>query len=261
LAGSDEPGYELNEVSWWSNWAEISWLGKDAYLFFSEDFAEYFFNHGGFLKVTARTAGLIDTMEAEFEKRGLPPYIFVQSDSLSSRILQNFAKNGYRIADQMSVMEVEDPSFEVNPKLTLEMGAMEGKLEQWTDVYLRAFYGDTKLRKEVLAVMTRVSKNAEVSLVLASLGEKPVGALALFRTPGLLGAYCVGTVPEMRGEHVASTMLDFSNKLATNETRKLILQTVLSDSVEPFYLKVGFARVYLKELFVRDPGRTLKSQK
>jgi hypothetical protein len=73
------------------------------------------------------------------------------------------------------------------------------------------------------------------------------------------GVYCVGTLPDMRGVHVASTMLDFSNKLAVSEARKLILQTVLSDSVEPFYLKLGFRRVYLKELFARGSGHILKS--
>ncbi|MDA4131582.1 MAG: GNAT family N-acetyltransferase, partial [Thaumarchaeota archaeon] len=139
-----------------------------------------------------------------------------------------------------------------------EMG-VDGKLERWADVYLKAFYGDTKLSKAVLAVLERVSKNKEASLLLASLGDRPVGALALFRSPGMLGVYCVGTIPDMRGAHVASTMLDFSNRLAINEGRKLILQTILSDSVESFYLKLGFRRAYLKELFVRDSGRTLKS--
>jgi hypothetical protein len=258
LADTDEGTFELNEVSWWSNWTDTVWLSKDAYLLFSRDFKEYFFNRGGFLRVTTRAAGIVDTMEVEFEAHGLTPHVFVQSDSLTTRLLQNFAEKGYRIADQMSVMEVESPSFKVNPKLTLEMG-VDGKLEQWAEVYLKAFYGDTKLSKAVLAVLARVSKNKEASLLLASLGDRPVGALAILRSPGVSGVYCVGTIPDMRGAHVASTMLDFSNRLAINEGRKLILQTILSDSVEPFYLKLGFRRAYLKELFVKDSGRTLKS--
>lgn len=258
MADTDDDGYESNEVSWWSNWAEVVWLSGDAYLFFSKDFGEYFFNRGGFLKVTSRAAGLIEEMEAEFAKRSLTPYLFVQSDSLNPQLLKNFANKGYRIADQMSVMEIEAPSFNVNRELTMEMGGA-GKLEQWSEVYLKAFYGETGLSKKVLAVLRWVSKNVDASLLLASLGERPVGVLALFRSPGMLGTYCVGTIPDARGKHVASTMLDFSNRLAASEGRKLILQTVLSDSVEPLYLKLGFRRVYLKELFVRDSGRTLKS--
>jgi hypothetical protein len=259
LADSGDAGYELNEVSWWSNWAETLWLDKDAYLLFSKDFSEYFFNRGGFLNVTDRAAGTVDRMEAEFAARGLTPHVFLQSDSLTPRLLKNLAKKAYRIADQMSVMEVESPSFKVNGELTLELG-IDGKLKQWADVYLSAFYGDTKLMKPVLAVLTRVSENREAGLLLASLGERPVGALALFRSQGMLGVYCVGTVPDLRRAHVASTMLDFSNRLAVGEGRKLILQTILSDSVEVLYTKLGFRRVYTKELFVRGPGRTLKSQ-
>ena len=54
-------------------------------------------------------------------------------------------------------------------------------------------------------------------------------------------------------------MLEFSHRLAVGEGRKLILQTILSDSVEALYLKLGFNRVYMKDLFVKDVRRTLKS--
>jgi N-acetylglutamate synthase-like GNAT family acetyltransferase len=249
LEDSDERT-EVNEVAWWSNWTETVWLDKNAYLLFSRDYREYFFNRGGFLKVTNRSAGIIDAMEAEFAKRGLSPSIFVQSGSLGPRLLRVFTEKGYKIADQMSVMELETPSFKTNPGLTLEMG-MQGKLKQWAEVYLESFYGDTKLMLATLKTLERVSRNKEASLLLATLKEKAVGAVALFRTPGLLGVYCVGTVPEAREEHVASSLLDFASKLAKNEGRRLILQTILSESVEPFYLKLGFRRVYLKELLMR----------
>ena len=227
------------------------WLGKDAYLIFSRDFREYFFNRGGFLRVTPRAAHLVEEMEAEFGARGLTRYVFVQSDSLTSRLLQSFAKKGYRIADQMSVMELETPSFGVNPGLTLELGIRDG-LDRWAEVYLRAFYGDTRLMKPVLSVIERMGTNKEAGLMLASMGERPVGVLAVFRSPGTMGVYCVGTLPEARKEHVASTMLEFCGRLAVSEGRKMILQTILSDSVEGLYMKLGFRRVYTKELFVRD---------
>jgi N-acetylglutamate synthase-like GNAT family acetyltransferase len=147
-------------------------------------------------------------------------------------------------------MELETPSFKTNPGLTLEMG-MQGKLKQWAEVYLESFYGDTKLMPAILKTLERVSRNKEASLLLATLKEKAVGVAALFRTPGLLGVYCVGTVPDAREEHVASSLLDFASTLAKNEGRRLILQTILSDSVEPFYLKLGFRRVYVKELLIR----------
>jgi GNAT superfamily N-acetyltransferase len=250
LADSDESGYELNELSWWSKWAETVRLGEDAYLFFSKDFHEYFFNRGGFVRVTGKAASLIDSMEVEFAKRDVKPYVFLRSDSLSSRLLQHLEKKRYKITDQMSVMEVDEPLFELNAEQALTMGA-KGELQQWAEVYLRSFYGDLKLLEKVMGVLERVSGNKDTSLVLAHLEKKPAGVLALHRTEGMLGVYCVGTIPEMRGRHIASTMLDFANKLAKSEGRKLILQTILSDSVEPLYVKLGFRRVYSKELFVK----------
>lgn len=249
---------ELNEVTWWSNWTETVWLDDDAYLLFSMDYPEYFFNHGGFLKVTGRSVDLVEVMETKFAKRDVAPSIFVQSDSLDSRLLQAFTKKGYRIADQMSVMELETPSFETNTKLVAEVATADN-LSQWANVYLRAFYGSTELIDVVLATLERVSRNKDATLVLAGLNEEPVGGLALFRSPGVVGVYCVGTIPEARGEHVASTLLAFANTLAVAEKRKLILQTILSDSVESLYVKLGFRRLYLKELFVREIARTLKS--
>ncbi len=250
MEDSDEIGYEFNEVSWWSGWTETVWLGKDAYLFFSKDFGEYFFNRGGFVRVTGKAASLVDLMEVEFAKRDLKSYIFLRSDSLNSRLLQHMERKRYKIADQMSVMEVEEPSFELNGELALITGAKD-ELQRWAEAYLRSFYGDMKLLEKVIGILERVSRDKDTSLVLAQLEEKPAGVLALHRTEGLLGVYCVGTVPEMRGKHVASTMLDFANRLAKDEGRKLILQTILSDLVEPLYVKLGFRRAYTKELFVK----------
>jgi N-acetylglutamate synthase-like GNAT family acetyltransferase len=256
LADTDDE-YEINEVSWWSNWTqEAIWLDKNAYLLFSRDFPEYFFNHGGFLKVTNKAASEIDLMEVEFKNRDLSPYVFIQSNSLRPNFLLELAAGEYRITDQMSVMEVESPSFKTNPNLTIEMG-IDDKLESWADVYLSAFYGSNELIDPVLAILKRISKNKEVSLVLASKDRKPAGCLALFRSQTMLGVYCVGAVPSMRDAHVASTILDFSNKLAKSEGRRLILQTMLSDSVELLYVKLGFRRVYLKELFARRSRQTL----
>lgn len=250
MEDSNDDIFELNEVSWWSHWTEVVWFGREAYLLASKDFEEYFFNRAGFLKVTPHSGSLIEGMESEFQSRGLIPHVFVQNDVLHPALLQKFAKRGYRIADQMSVMEMDEPCFSVNKDLVMEMGNKE-RVGEWVDVYLRAFYGSTELAPKVTSIIRRVSVTTEAGLLLAYLDGKAVGALAIYRSPGLCGVYCVGTVPEARGKRVASTMLDFAYRLATREERRLILQTILSDSVESLYTKLGFNRVHLKELFVK----------
>jgi len=69
LAGSNEKAYETNEVSWWSNWADVKWLDRNAYLLLSDEFDEYFFNRGGFLEIAPGSGGLVEEMEREFEVR------------------------------------------------------------------------------------------------------------------------------------------------------------------------------------------------
>ena len=256
MAGFNERLYELNEVGWWSGWTQTTWLGKDTYVIFSEDFGEYFFNRAGFIRIPPGTDKSLEAIEAEFSRRRRVPHIFVQNNSNHPSLLRALDERGYRISDQMSVMEAEIPQFKVNPALTLEMG-IDGKIEEWAKVYLSAFYGEMGYLRAVEGILQKVSRMKEVSLLLASLDERPVGCAALFRSEGFCGVYCVGTHPAARNMGVASTMLDFSRKLATSEGRGLILQTILSDAVERFYLNLGFRRVYLKDLFVRNSMRTV----
>jgi hypothetical protein len=257
LADSNEKAYEFNEISWWSNWTQTAWLNQNAYLLFSQEFDEYFFNRGGFLQITPDSRKLIEPMEHEFEARKRKPHLFLQSDQLDSKLLLALAQRGYRIADQMSVMEIDDASFKVNPDLKIE-AVIESRLEDWARVYLDSFYDGESQIRPVMAIVQKLAKMRETSLLLGTIRDRPAGIVALFRTGKVCGAYCVGTHREWRRRHVASTMLEFSHRLALKEGRRLILQTILSDSVEGLYLKLGFKRTYLKDLFVKDSGRMLK---
>jgi Acetyltransferase (GNAT) domain len=257
LADFNDKAYESNEVSWWSNWAQTSWLSPNAYVMLSQEFDEYFFNRGGFLDITKGAKKLIVPMESEFEARKLTPHLFLQSGQLDAPLLVTLEKLGYRIVDQMSVMEIDEPYFEVNPGLKIEQVTGDA-VKDWTDVYLDAFYGESSQSKAVTGAVQRAAKTGETTLLVGTMDGKPVGVLALHRTDKVCGVYCVGTRRDQRGKHIASTMLDFSHRQAVEEDRRLILQTILSDSVEGLYLKLGFRRAYMKDLFVKDPRRTLK---
>ena len=98
-------------------------------------------------------------------------------------------------------------------------------------------------------------KDKGTSLLLGTMNGEPAGVAALFRTGKVCGVYCVGTHRDWRKKHIATTMLEFSHRSAVKEGRRLILQTILSDSAEGLYLKLGFKRAYLKDLFVMDLGR------
>ena len=249
MAGSNEKAYETNEVSWWSNWADVKWLDRNAYLLLSDEFDEYFFNRGGFLEIAPGSGGLVEEMEREFEVRRRRPHILVQSNQLNSELLSTLASRGYRIADQMAVMVAGDASRKVNPDLKIDRVV---KSRDWARVYLESFYGESSQVNAVMAVVRRLAGLKEADLLLGTLDGRPVGTAALFRTGKVCGVYCVGTLPDLRKRHIASTMLEFCHRTAVKEGRRLVLQTILSDSVERLYLKLGFKRAYLKDLFVKD---------
>jgi GNAT superfamily N-acetyltransferase len=254
---NDGAAYELNEVYWWSWWTELTWLDHDAYVLLSREFDEGFFNRAGFVKVPPDAEKSLGLIEKEFERRGRTPNIFVRQDRNHPGLLRALAGEGYRIADQMAVMEVETPSFPVNHDIQLELG-LKGGLEDWAATYLTAFYGEKSQLRTVMRTLGSISEAKEVGLMLARLNDRPVGCLALFRSDKVCGVYCLGTHPDFRKMNVASTMLDLSRRLAAKEGRKLILQTILSDSLESFYLKLGFTRLYLKDVFVKDARRVAK---
>jgi N-acetylglutamate synthase-like GNAT family acetyltransferase len=263
---SDTSGYELNEVNWWAKWVDDTvWVSKNCYAIFSEEFKqEWFFNRSGFLGVEKVPEKVVEVIEREFTKRKRQAsYVFVEDGRHWEKLRSSLASRGYVSADKMLVMEVNPATKEMPaPNLEVKVGVVGTRsrgeeLSEWTRTYLQAFYGDQKLNDKVKRTMQKVVKDSKASVVLARMGKETVGCAALYRTKGgVVGAYCIGTAPRFRGRGVAAAMLRYMREVARGERRKLILQTIASDSLEGFYLKQGFKRVYAKTLFERRLART-----
>ena len=258
---------ETNEVSWWSKWVdETVWVTRDAYAMFSSRFRdEYFFNHGGFLRVEKDAGAVTGSIEEEFGKRGLPAScMFVQDGPSWKGLRGHLSSKGYKVADVMSVMEIvgktnrKPVASNRDVKITiLGSRSTAGELREWSGAYLRAFYGSEKLLDAVQETVGGIVKDKMTGLVLARIRKTPVGCAALYRTKDdMAGAYCVGTIPEFRERRVGATMLNCLLEIVRREKRKLILQTMRSDSAEDFYVKQGFKRAYSKSVFIRRlPGK------
>jgi GNAT superfamily N-acetyltransferase len=266
LPSREERDYELNEVSWWAKWVdETVWVSKNSYAIFSDAFkGEYFYNRAGFLGVERVPEDAIEAIEKEFEKRKRPtPCVLVEEGRPWDRLRASLSSRGYSVGDKMLVMESQTqaksrstPNPEV--EITLVGPRSKGKeLQEWTRTYLQAFYGDQRLNGEVSKIMRKVVKDKKVSVILARMGQTPVGCAVMYRsTGGVAGAYCIGTHPSFRGRGVAATMLRHMREVAQVEGRRLILQTMASDSLEGFYLKQGLRLAYTKTFFERRDRKT-----
>src|SRR5438552_7250353 len=270
LPSRDTTGYELNEMSWWSKWVDDTvWISKNCYAIVSADFKdEYFFNRSGFLGVEKLPLKVAGEIETEFAKRKRKAsYVFVEEGRPWDKLRASLASRGYAVADKMLVME-DRPSAKggsaTNPEVKVAaIGARSrGKdIQEWTRTYLQAFYGDQRLSDKVNRIMLKVLKDTKASIILARIGKEAVGCAALYRTRGgVAGAYCIGTAPKFRGRGVAAVVVRFMRELAASEGKRLILQTIASDSVEGFYLKQGFKRAYAKSLFERRLAKTPQNE-
>ncbi len=248
---------ELNEAGWWSHWSDVQWTGEKSYVMLSSDFDEYFFNRAGFVDCRS---GLDDVvkLEAKFEAAGRPPVFSVQTECKKLAALLN--SRSFTVFDEMSVMQLGHLKF----KKAIDLKVMQGQdveTTEWAATYALSFYGNLPLQRPVARIVHKLAEESSVILVSGKKDGKTLGVLAAFRTPGLLGVYCVGTRVESRRMGIAGSMIHEASKIASAEGRLLILQTILSDGFEGFYARGGFRRLFLKHLMRRKTSGLNRSKK
>lgn len=231
-------------MQWWSRWSELHRPADKSYLILSSVFNEWFFNRAGFLDCN-QGPDLIASLEGVFHRAGKQPCFTLKEDCIQ---LEAFLKShGYVTFDQMSVMQLDRSDMTRLDGLKFLRGS-QVKTDRWASTYLLSFYGELSLQEPTMIVANRVAKDPSVTLMSAERGDTTVGVLAVFRTPGLLGVYCVGTLADHRRSGVAGSLLSEAADIAADEGRLLILQTMISDMVEDFYARRGFKRLYLKHI-------------
>ncbi|MDA4125417.1 MAG: GNAT family N-acetyltransferase [Thaumarchaeota archaeon] len=235
---------ELNETGWWSHWADVRWNGERSYVMLSSVFDEYFFNRAGFVGC-ADGQDDVAKIEAEFEASERPPCFSVQGGC--EELIGKLNARGYTKFDEMAVMQLGQPRFKKATSLKVLRGP-DVKTTEWAATYLLSFYGDLSLNEPVARIVERLALEPSVALFAGEKDGKTVGVLGAFRSPGLLGVYCIGTLGEHRGMGIAGALIHEVSAVASAEGRLLVLQTIVSDRVEDFYTRGGFRRLYLKHL-------------
>lgn len=247
---------ELNEVGWWSRWVKVRWFGANSYVMLSSDFDEFFFNRAGFVDCEGASSA-ISRIEKEFQAAGRQPCFCVLDGCRD--VAEALESRGYAAYDRMSVLQLDKPAFKKVASLEILSG-LEVSSPGWASVYSYAFYGDARAQDKVSRIVERLKKDPSVTLFEGKMDGVSVGILAGFRTPELFGAYCIGTVDKYRRMGIAGSLIQEAIRVASTEQRLFILQTILSESVEDFYLTRGFRRLYMKQ-FLGPQTRTLDRQR
>lgn len=217
----------------------------------SHNFDEYFFNRAGFLEC-GDVEAVLPAAERAFEAASRSPCFTVPEDC--GGVTQILMSNGYETFDRMSVMRLVDPGFRTSAELNLASGQAVDAAD-WATTYSLSFYGDLRAKESVTSIATRVMREPSVTLIEGRSAGRVAGVLAAFRTPGILGVYCVGTLNECRRSGVAGSLLCKAGQIALSEGRDLVLQTIVSDGVSEFYIRGGFKELYSKLLMgKRNPA-------
>ena len=213
----------------------------------SKELREPFFNRAGFLSCRA-VASTLGKVEACFKDACVRPTVLLQ-DGCSSGA-RALSRAGYTAVDKMAVMVMERPAFKTNDAVAVKRVG-RGRGSSWSRAYLKSFYGNDRLFPKVSAVVARLTGKRNVILLEGLMGGAVAGVLAIQRTRGLAGVYCVGTVPRFRRRGVSGTLISAAQEISSREGRRLILQTLESDGVERFYLRGGLRRFYAKSVMSR----------
>ena len=189
--------------------------------------------------------GTVAWAEEIFRSAGADSTLMV-FDSCSA--VKGLLESGYRKTDTMSVLRSAAPLRVDEQELEVRVSKDPGA---WTTAYLRSFYGDEGLKRAVRPIVAALQDSRAVTLLEARAGGETAGVLAMFRTQGLLGVYCVGTVPEYRRMGAATALLARTTQVASAERRTVVLQTLESDGALRFYLRRGFEAMYSKLVLAR----------
>ena len=166
--------------------------------------------------------------------------------------------SGYAPVDTMTVLLSEGP-VESAGRATATVHERPAA-DRWARAYLEAFYGDEELAPRIVPIVTRLLRLDSVTLLEARAGGDTAGVLALFRTRGLAGVYCVGTVPGHRRKGVAGTLLSRAKAIAEDERRRLVLQALASDGSIRYFLKRGFKALYSKQLMSKESSNAKEKE-
>ena len=239
-------GLELNEVEWWSFWTDVHWFG-DSYIMLSTDFLESFFNRAGFVDCGSSSQS-IPRIEAEFANAKTQVCFAVSEEC--KELGKELGNRGYIPFDGMAVLRLDGPKFKTSSNLSILTG-QDVSIEDWASAYSLSFYDDHRYQEQVSRIAKALQGERSVTLMEGKKDGRTVGILAAFRTPDLLGVYCVGTLVKYRKMGVAGSLINEASRIALEEGRTLFLQTMLSDEIEDFYLNGGFHRLYVKR-FMRE---------
>ena len=187
--------------------------------------------------VTCMNENMVDATIEHFRKNNLVPYVYSTNYPEFDTLLE---KKGFSHHDMQHVLKRRAmPSKE-----TSAVRITHDSVDVWTRIFCDAY--DCPTWSESVTSILKQS----LQYVGYFVDESSSSCMALYEKNGILGLYCLGTVPDKRNRGTAASLIDFaSNEVGSKNLEFLMLETYGKDNLLEFYSKLGFERVYSKTVF------------
>jgi len=189
---------------------------------------------------------LIADVVRHYESIGLKPCFVVSPATRPPTFANSLLVAGFTpvLEEDAMVHEGERKEFKTIPDVNV-VSSDRNLLDVWTDVNMKGFGIPVVLRDAFFDMFAKASQYKGTKSYLGYFQGKPAGVCGLVSFNNVGGIFSVGTVPEYRGQGVATALLQ--RAIADSSTMGnslLYLITTKGSDAERLYTSLGFEVAY-----------------
>jgi len=189
--------------------------------------------------ITCLSEKMIDDVIEIFHKNNMRPFVYALNNQKLEELL---LKKNFKFYDTQQVLRKSDISDDKN----FPVRHIEKKDSiLWAEIFCKSY--DCY---DWIDEVNRIVQDS-YSQVEYLIDEKHnASCVALFEKNSILGLYCLGTLPEKRKKGLAKLLINYAlNRVKSRNLDFLMLETYQRDDLLDFYSKLGFKKVYEKQVY------------
>ena len=225
---------EENDLEFTSLWSQAADLECGTIFLNSELPDDIFFNK--LTNITCTSESMIEESLLLFHKHKTTPFVYsLQYPKLEELLLH---RNFTRYDTQYVLMKNTSQKTSNVYRITNDDSML------WSKTFCNAY--DCY---DWIIQVDKIVKNS-LSSIEYYVDESISSCMALYEKNSLLGLYCLGTIPSMRRNGLAESLIGFAqSEVSRRKLKFLMLETYQRDNLLDFYSKLGFQEIYRKIIY------------
>ena len=215
--------------------------------------SDYFYNRLNLCNAEISSEGLRKA-EHRYFRNNINCYVYVHEKNADTQRM--LIRAGFRWIDTMDVLTLaREPDLDSKNKTPTDMSIIKVKhadVSNWVSTFCDSF----EILEMQAEIKQRIERSFDKMILLISYAcsgnssPQVGGCCALFINRGIIGLYCLGTIPKFRGRGLARKLVAKGFQYTSNyDLEYLFLQTFESQDLSAFYSKFGFKLAYKKRVF------------